>query len=67
MDIIAGCLELCGNWLIGNKNKWGFVLNFVGCVLWICVAIHFKIYGLLIVVIPALFINVRNFIKWIKK
>ena len=64
MDYIAGLLELLGSYLIGNKNKIGFLLNILGCILWIYVAIQTQIYGLLLVVIPAIVINSRNFIKW---
>jgi len=62
---IAGAIELTGNWVIGNKNRWGFVINMVCCVLWVYVAlISSEARGLLLVVIPAFFVNFRNFIKW---
>jgi hypothetical protein len=64
MDIFAGIFELIGNYLIGNKNRFGFLINIVSCCIWIYVAIIFHIYGLLIVVVPAIIINIRNFIKW---
>lgn len=64
MDIFAGIFELIGNYLIGNKNKFGFLINIVSCFIWIYVAIIFHIYGLLIVVVPAIIINIRNFFKW---
>ena len=67
MDYIAGALELIASYLIGNKNKLGFILNFMGCATWIYIAICHSIYGLLLVVVPAMFINVRNYIKWSKK
>lgn len=64
MDILAGILELIGLWLVGNKSRIGFVLNFIGCVTWSFIAYHRGIYGLLIVVVPGIFINIRNFVKW---
>ena len=64
LDWVAGIFELSGGWLIGSKNKIGFILNLLGCLLWIYVAFSSKVYGLLIVVIPAIFVNIRNFIKW---
>jgi hypothetical protein len=64
MDLIAGCAELIGNILVGNKNKWGFACNLLGCLVWIWVAIHCRIYGLLLVVVPGIFVNIRNFRKW---
>ena len=66
MDWIAGALELVGNWLIGNKSRVGFLINLLGCLVWIAAALHLKVYGLLLVVVPALFINIRNWMKWRK-
>ena len=64
MDWIAAILELFGNWTIGNKKRYAFLL-FLACnFAWIYVAITRHVYGLLIVVVPAIFINVRNFSKW---
>lgn len=64
MDFIAGIFELFGNWNIGNKRKIGFILNVIGCSVWIYVAFHSRVYGLLIVVVPAIAINIRNYMKW---
>jgi hypothetical protein len=66
MDWLAGIFELCGSWLVGSKNRWGFVANFIGCCLWVWVAFDYRLYGLLLIVIPALGFNIRNFIKWSK-
>jgi len=63
-DILAGIIELTGSWLVGNKRKIGFAINILGNIAWIIVAFKMKVYGLLIVVIPALFINIRNYFKW---
>ena len=65
IDWVAGGLEITGGWLVGNKNWVGFCLNALGCVLWIAYVLTSKhTYGLLLVVIPMLFVNVRNIIKW---
>ena len=65
MDIIAGILELIGLWKIGDKNKFGFIFNVICCCCWISyVFISKSAYGLLIIVVPALILNVRNFILW---
>lgn len=66
MDFIAGFLELLGLIFIGQKIKFGFISNFAGCLIWIYVAITYGVYGLLLVVIPALFINLYNFWLWNK-
>ena len=65
MDWIAGILELAGLWKIGDKRAWGFLLCIAGGLCWITyVILNGHTYGLLVVVIPALFINVRNYTKW---
>ena len=66
MDIIAGLLGLSANWMLGNKNRIAFILFNLANLFWIWVALEHKIYGLLIVVIPAILINIRNWIKWSK-
>ena len=65
---IASALELCGMWLVGNKNKWGFVIFMVGAVMWTAIGIFsWPVTGILLVVVPAFFINLRNFLRWKKQ
>lgn len=65
---VASALELWACVAIGNKNKWGFVLMMLGGLMWMSVAIfHLPATGLLLVVVPAFFINIRNFLKWKKQ
>jgi len=66
LDWLAGGLELAASYAIGNKRKAGFLLSMLGNATWIYVAVSRGIYGLLLVVIPALFINARNWLKWRK-
>ena len=66
MDWIAGIAELVGIYTIGCMKRGGFLFNIVGCLLWITVCIDKQIYGLLLVVIPSIIINSRNYIKWRK-
>jgi nicotinamide riboside transporter PnuC len=66
IDFVAGGLELLGLWLVGSRKPIGFILNCIACIIWVYVAISSGVYGLLLVVIPAIFINVRNFIKWVR-
>ncbi len=64
----AGACELVGLTIIGYKNKWGFIINMLGGLAWIAVAVfELPATGLLLVVIPALFINTRNFLRWRKQ
>lgn len=66
MSWLAGAFELVSIYMIGNRNRYGFITGIACNVLWIIVAItNLEIAGgLLVVVVPALGLNVRNFIKW---
>lgn len=65
---IASAMELLGVWKVGSKKKIGFILNMIGNLIWIAVAIfNLPAQGLLLVVIPAFFINLRNYIKWYRE
>jgi len=64
MDYLAGLLELCGSWLVGSRNRFGFVCNGIGCALWVAVAVRSGIYGLLLVAVPGVCVNARNLWKW---
>jgi nicotinamide riboside transporter PnuC len=64
IDYVAGGLELTGLFALGNKKRYGFLLSLVGNAGWIYVAFATKLYGLLLVVIPAMILNIRNYRKW---
>ena len=65
MDYIAAILELYAVWIIGNKNKFGFVIAMLGNFFWIAHVIHIQgSYGLLLVSPIMFVINVRNYMKW---
>ena len=65
MDWVAGILELTGLWKIGSKDRRGFLFNIACGLCWITYVFTAKsTYGLLVVVVPAIIINIRNFIKW---
>jgi len=68
-SVFAAILELIGIWLIGNKNKIGFISFLLSGILWIFVALASipKTIGLLIVVPVALVMNIRNYLKWRKE
>lgn len=68
MDWVAGVLELTGLYIVGNKNRWGFIINICCGLCWISYVLYSRsTYGLLIVVVPALCINTRNFIRWTRE
>ncbi len=65
MDLLAGLFELLALWLLGRKQKIGFLLGAVCNVLWMVYVLSTgHTYGLLLVVVPAFAINLKNFNKW---
>jgi len=64
MDYIAAIFELLGLYVIGSKSKNGFLFNIIGNIIWVIVSFHSHLYGLLLVTIPAIFINIYNYRKW---
>jgi len=66
MDVLAGIFELIGKYFVGEKARIGFVFHIIGSILWTVIALRTGIYGLLIITIPAFFLNVINFTKWSK-
>ncbi len=65
LDFIAGGIEISGAWVLGNKKRWGFLALVLCDVLWIAYVLSQQVaYGLLLVVVPMLFINIRNFVRW---
>lgn len=67
MDVIAGLIELYGLWMNGNKDPLSFIWFIIANLMWIIVAVHTHLYGLLLVSIPAIIINMRNYKKWNNK
>jgi len=63
---VLSIVSLISLWLIGNKNKYGFVVAILNQVLWVWYAVMLKQYGLLIGVVAYTIIHVRNLIKWSK-
>jgi len=65
VDYIAAFFELLGLYLIGRKLWIGFASNIISGVLWlIAVFINNQMFGLLLVVLPAILINIINIRKW---
>jgi len=64
MDYAAAFFEILGLWLIGSRNKWGFVSFIVGGVFWTYTGIVSGIYGLVLVCIVTICINCINIKRW---
>ena len=66
ISLVAGGFELIALYVLGNKRRYGFLLGMLVDLLWMYVAVTCKVYGLLLVAIPALILNIRNYRKWSK-
>jgi len=64
LSYVLSANSLVSLWLVGNKNKAGFVLGVINQALWVWYALMLKQYGLLIGVIAYTIINIRNLVKW---
>jgi len=64
MSYLAAIFEIAGAWMVGNKERWGFVVFMIGNVLWFMLGIKTGEYGLNLVSVVFLLINIRNFRKW---
>lgn len=67
MDWIAGFLEILAKIIVGQKSRWGWAIHMVAGAIWTVIALQTKIYGLMIITVPAFFINGYYFWKWRKK
>ena len=65
MDWLAGALELAGLWLIGSGRRVGFIVAGAGCAFWVGYCLTSRAaYGLLPVVVPALALHARAWLRW---
>ena len=65
LSFIAGLLELIAAYILGNKNKLGWLLDIVVDFIWIYLGFLYKeIIGIWVVCVPGLVISVRNYILW---
>ena len=66
LDWIAAVFALVGVYVIGHRNKYGFLICMVSGLLWCIVAAHTRVYGLYLEVLPLFAVNLHNFNKWRK-
>jgi hypothetical protein len=65
MDYIAALLDLLQLYLLGLKNKYGFVIGAMANVAWVTyMIVTNSTYGLLLITVPAFILNIINFYKW---
>jgi hypothetical protein len=63
-DGMATCLEMCGAIMVGNKNKWGFIVFLFGNVFRCGSAVEAGMVGLMVTCVVFSIINIRNWWKW---
>lgn len=68
MDWIANILLLIGLWLIGRKHSFGFILNAIGCLLYLFYFWDFnpKQYGVIVFEIVMIVFNMKGLWQWQK-
>ena len=67
IDWLAMALSLYAAYLLGNKQKLGFIIFAISNVFWILLGVFFmSSYGMAIGNFAFLLINVRGFIHWNK-
>lgn len=65
IDWVILVINIVSYYLIGNKNKFGFALGVVGCVISIIIfSTIFFSYPLVIMNVSFGVLNIRGYIKW---
>lgn len=67
LDLLAMCATFLGVYFLGNKNKYGFLLHFVGNLLWFGLGFLTQSLGLIIANVLFSLMNIRGFILWRRK
>jgi hypothetical protein len=57
-------IGLTGMWIVGNKHRWGFLLNFGNQALWITYALKSKQLGFLPASLLWGALYLRNWLRW---
>lgn len=66
LDWVSASFALIGVYLIGQKNKYGFLVCLLSGLCWSVVAVKTEVYGLFLEVLPLFILNLYNFNKWKK-
>lgn len=64
MDIAAAAIELLGAWMVGNKDRRGFIALLVGSALWFVVGFQSGLWGLVCIGVAFAAVNIRNYRRW---
>lgn len=67
IDWVAMALSLYAMYLLGNKNKWGFVSFIISNMLWVGVGFLMHSYAVSVGNFIFLLMNSRGLMKWINE
>lgn len=67
IDWIAMTLSLYAVYLLGNRNKWGFVSFIISNALWVYVGYLTGSYAIAIGNFVFLLMNSRGYLKWVRE
>lgn len=67
IDWIAMALSLYAVYLLGNRNKWGFVSFIISNALWVYVGYLTGSYAIAIGNFVFLLMNSRGYLKWVRE
>ena len=67
IDIIATVFVVIAYWMIGNKNKWGYIFSLASCLLWLGIGVYLSMWMLVVMNIFISCFVIRGFIKWTKE
>lgn len=64
LDWAVMLINLYSYYLIGNRNKLGFLLGFIGCIAGILLGIFMPSIPLIIMYICFLILNIKGYLQW---
>lgn len=65
-DILATILVVLAYWLLGNKNKYGYLASLASCLIWLGIGVYLNIWTLVVMNIFIAGFVLRGFFKWNK-
>lgn len=67
MDTLAMALSLLAVYLLGNKNKWGFIYFIASNSLWLWVGFMMDSFGIIAGNLVFLVLNTRGYLRWVRE
>lgn len=64
--LLLSTIQIACYTMVGNLNRWGWIVGLTGAVPWCVVMLAWNAWGLLPLVLFLQVIYVRNFVKWTK-